>query len=394
MKLNFSISFVIIVALCMMTTSNSVVAQGTQLPGPGTTNGQDAPNTVATAIPFLRINPDGRTGGLGEAGLATSPDAGSLYHNVSKLAFAEQDMSASLTYTPWLTRLVDDIFLAYVSGYKRIDDLSAIGVSLRYFSLGNIQFTDIVGGDAGNYSPNELALDLGYARKLSDRMSIGLTLKYGRSDLARGQEVSNGNIVKAANVVAADIGVYYQNPDATFLGNDATFSWGASITNIGNKVSYTEDQTKDFIPINLGIGTAIDMQMDEYNSLMFTFDVNKLMVPTPDPEDPTQAHREKALLSGMFGSFGDAPGGFSEELQELMFSIGAEYWYNDRFALRLGHFNEHRLKGNRKYITAGIGLKYSVFGLNFSYIIPAGSQPSPLDNTLRFQLNFDFGEEG
>ncbi len=393
MKLNFSILSIIIVALCMVTHSNMIQAQGTSNPPP--INGQDETiNTVATAIPFLRINPDGRTGGLGEAGIATSPDAGALYHNVSKLAFVEEDMSLGLTYTPWLTRLVDDIFLAYLSGYKRIDELQSIGVSLRYFSLGNIQFTDIVGADAGNYSPNELALDIGYARKLSDRMSAGITLKYGRSDLARGQEVSSGNIVKAANVVAADISVYYQNPEATFLGNEATFSWGAAITNIGNKVSYTEDQTKDFIPINLGIGTAIDMEMDEYNSLMFTFDINKLMVPTPDPEDQTQAHREKSLLSGMFGSFGDAPNGFSEEIQELMYSIGAEYWYNKRFAVRLGHFNEHKLKGNRKYITAGIGLKYSVFGLNFSYIIPASSQPSPLDNTLRFQLNFDFGEEG
>ncbi|MGB0929574.1 MAG: type IX secretion system outer membrane channel protein PorV [Chitinophagales bacterium] len=368
-------------------------AQGGNPPVTGQQEG-DRINTVATAIPFLRINPDGRTGGLGEAGLATSPDAGALYHNVSKLAFVEQDMSLGLTYTPWLTRLVDDIFLAYLSGYKRIDDLSTIGVSIRYFSLGNIQFTDIVGTEAGNYSPNELAIDLGYSRKLSDRLSTGITLKYGRSDLATGQQVSSGSIVKAANVVAADISVYYQNPDATFLGNEATFSWGAAITNIGNKVSYTEDQTKDFIPINLGLGTAIDMQMDEYNSLMFTFDINKLMVPTPDPEDETQAHREKSLLSGMFGSFGDAPGGFSEEIQELMYSIGAEYWYNKRFAVRVGHFNEHALKGNRKYLTAGIGLKYSVFGLNFSYIIPASSQPSPLDNTLRFQLNFDFGEEG
>lgn len=393
MKLNFSILSIIVLTLCMMTYSDTTLAQGTQLPGPGITNGQDAPNTVATAIPFLRINPDGRTGGLGEAGIAVSPDIGAIYHNGSKLAFVEQDMSLGLTYTPWLTRLVDDIFLANIAGYKQIDELSSLGVSFRYFSLGNIQFTDIVGAEAGNYSPNELALDVAYARKLSDRMSAGITLKYGRSDLARGQEVSSGNIVKAANVVAADVSMYYQNPDATFLGNPATFSWGLAITNIGNKVSYTENQTRDFIPINLGLGTAIDMDMDEYNSLMFTFDINKLMVPTPDPNDPTQAHREKALLSGMFGSFGDAPGGFSEELQELMFSIGAEYWYNDRFAVRLGHFNEHALKGNRKYITAGIGLKYSVFGLNFSYIVPASSTPSPLDNTLRFQLNFDFGEE-
>ncbi len=394
MKSLFFIPPMLLIALCLLTiSSNETFAQGAPITNPDAINGQDAPNTVATAIPFLRINPDGRTGGLGEAGIAVSPDVGAIFHNGSKLAFVEQEMSVGLTYTPWLTRLVDDIFLANLAGYKRIDELQSIGVSFRYFSLGNIQFTDIVGFGAGNYSPNELALDIAYARKLSDRMSAGITLKYGRSDLARGQEISSGNIVKAANVVAADISMYYQNPEATFLGNPATFSWGLAITNIGNKVSYTENQTRDFIPINLGVGTAIDMEMDDHNSLMFTLDVNKLMVPTPDPEDPTQAHREKALLSGMFGSFGDAPNGLSEELQELMFSLGAEYWYDQRFAVRMGYFNEHRLKGNRKYITAGIGLKYSVFGLNFSYIVPASSTPSPLDNTLRFQLNFDFGNE-
>ena len=393
MKLNISILSIIMLALCIMTPANVAFAQGT-ITNPGTDGQDDTPNTVATAIPFLRINPDGRTGGLGEAGVAVSPDAGAIYHNASKLAFVEQDMSLGLTYTPWLTRLVDDIFLAYLSGYKRINDVQSIGVSMRYFSLGNIQFTDVIGGDAGSYNPNEFALDLAYARKLSDKTSVGVTLKYGRSDLARGQEISSGNIVKAANVVAADISIYHQNPEATFLGNDATFSWGAAISNIGNKVSYTEDQTKDFIPINLSLGTAVDMEMDEYNSLMLTAEVNKLLVPTPDPDNP-QAHREKALLSGMFGSFGDAPGGFSEELQEVMLSLGVEYWYSDRFAVRLGHFNEHKRKGNRKYLTAGVGLKYSVFGLNFSYIIPASSTPSPLDNTLRFQLNFDFGgEEG
>lgn len=350
-------------------------------------------NTVFTAIPFLRINPDGRTGGMGDVGIATAVDPAAMYHNVSKLAFAPHKVGVSLTYTPWLKELVNDIYVAYLSGYTRIDDLQSVGLSFRYFSLGSIQFTDISGGVIADYNPNEFAVDLGYARKLSDRFSTGITLKYVRSDLGRVDVGGSGNSVRPAQAVAADVGFYYRNSDMKVGGRDAELSLGAAITNVGNKVSYTQDDTKDFIPINLGLGSNFKMKLDEYNSLAFALDVNKLLVPTPDtsydatdPENP----RNKSLLSGIFGSFADAPNGFKEEMQEIMLSVGAEYWYNDLFAVRMGYFNEHKLKGNRKFLSVGLGLRYSAFGFNFSYIIPTSDQRNPLDNTLRFSLTFDF----
>lgn len=353
-------------------------------------------NTVFTAIPFLRINPDGRTGAMGDVGIATDVDAAAIYHNASKLAFAPRTFALSATYTPWLKELVNDIYIAYLAGYYKIDDLQSMGLSIRFFSLGNIQFRDINGGETGQHNPNEFVADLAYARKLSDRFSSGITLKYVRSDLASGQEVGgSGNIVTPAQAVAADVSFFYRNPELSIGGREAELSLGAAVTNIGNKVSYTQENVKDFIPINLGLGSNLKMNIDDYNTIALAFDINKLLVPSPDPSiDPVSpdAPRNKPLLSGMFGSFADAPGGFGEEMQELMFSIGAEYWYNNMFAVRLGHFNEHRLKGNRKYLSVGLGLRYSSFGFNFSYIVPTSSQPSPLDNTLRFSLIFDAGE--
>ena len=364
-----------------------------QVPDPGNLGGQV--NTVFTSIPFLRINPDARTGAMGDVGLATSPDPGSMYHNASKLAFAPNDLGLGLTYTPWLRALVNDIYIAQLAGYKRINDLQTLALSMRYFSLGNIQFTGFNGEPNGQHNPNEFAFDLAYARKLSDNFSAGITLKYVRSDLANGQEVGgSGNIVKAANAVAADVSFYFEK-DIQIFKKDTKVSFGTALTNIGNKVSYTEDDIKDFIPINLGMGTAFAMDIDDHNSVTLAFDMNKLLVPTPNdsiaPDSP-DSPRNKPLLSGMFGSFADAPGGFKEEMQEIMYSVGFEYWYNKLFAIRLGYFHEHANKGDRKYVTTGVGVKYSVFGLNFSYIIPASgdANTNPLNNTLRFSLLFDF----
>jgi len=361
-----------------------------QINSTGETDGRV--NTVYTSIPFLRINPDARTGGMGDVGLAISPDPAAIYWNASKLAFTENQLGLSLTYTPWLRELVDDIYIAHLSSYYKLDDLQTIAASIRYFSLGLIQFTDINAEPVGEFNPRELAVDVAYARKLGDKVSLGLTLKYIYSNLAAGQS-ANGDIITAANAVAGDLSFYYTN-DMEFGGRDANLSFGAALTNVGNKVSYTDTDKKDFIPINLGIGSAFTMYFDDYNKLTFAFDVNKLMVPTPDPEDTEGTFRDKAVISGMLGSFGDAPGGFSEEIKELMYSFGLEYWYNNQFSVRLGHYNEHKLKGNRKYLTVGLGLKYNVFGLNFSYIVPTSNQRNPLDNTLRFSLVFNFnGEE-
>jgi len=341
---------------------------------------------VFSSIPFLRITPDARAGGMGDVGLATSPDAASIYWNSAKLAFIENDMGAQLTYTPWLRNLVDDIFITQISGYKRIDELSTFGASFRYFSLGQINFTDIVGNDNGSFNPNELAVDVAYARKLSDNMGIGLNLKYVYSNLAQGV-VTGGNTIKPANAIAADISTYY-NKDIVVGGAVSELAFGAAITNIGNKVSYTDDEAqKDFIPINLGLGAGYTAHVDEYNKVSIALEFNKLLVPTPDS---TGTFRDKALISGMLGSFNDAPDGFSEEMQEITFSVGLEYWYNDQFAVRVGHFNEHQRKGNRKYINLGLGLKYNVFGLDFSYLIPTVETGAhPLQNTLRFGLLFD-----
>jgi len=354
-------------------------------------------NSVFTSLPFLRINPDGRSGGMGDIGIATSADPASIFYNGSKLAFAEEQSGLSITYTPWLKALVPDMFIGHISGYTQLSDLEAIGVSFRYFNMGSIQFTNEAGINLNEFNPHELAIDLAYSRKLSQQLSAGLTLKYAYSNLAKGQ-VTNSGLISAANAVAADISVYYQN-DVDWTANGGRFAAGAAITNIGNKVSYTEDDIRDFIPINLGIGAAYTMDIDDYNSLMIGVDLNKLLVPTPDTlflsGDPNVPdHREKTLFSGIFGSFADAPGGAGEELREVMFSVGAEYWYNKQFALRAGYFFEDRTKGNRQYVTLGVGLKYSVFGLNFSYLVPTSTSTAtnPLENTLRFSLLFNLDD--
>ena len=363
----------------------------------GTNNitGSDCVNSVFTSIPFLRINPDGRAGGMGDVGIAISPDASSIYHNNSKLAFAEDKSGLAITYTPWLKALVGDMFIGHVAGYNRLDDIQAISGSFRFFNMGSIQFTDESGINLQEFNPHELAIDLGYARRLSDNLSAGLTLKYIYSNLAKGQSTATSGDINAANAVAADLSVFYTT-DLDQNGRDANLSIGGAITNIGNKVSYTEDDIKDFIPINLGVGAAYSLSIDDYNEIMVAFDINKLLVPTPDTlfagGDPAYPdHREKSLFSGMFGSFSDAPGGASEEFKELTYSLGAEYWYNKQFSVRAGYFHENRLKGNRQYITVGLGVKYSMLGLNFSYLVPtsSGTTANPLENTLRFSLLFD-----
>lgn len=344
-------------------------------------------NTVYSAIPFLRINPDTRAGGMGDLGLASTPDASSLYWNGAKLAFAAEPGGLEINFTPWLRELVSDIYIGHITGFKRIDDMQSIGASFRYFHLGSIQFTDINGADAGQYNPKELAIDFGYARKLSKNLSTGLTIKYVNSNLARGQAQDGGQI-KAANAVAADISFYYQKE----LNYKSDLRVGTAITNVGNKVSYSDNAKKDFIPVNLGLGVGYTYHLNDYNKVSIMGEINKLMVPTPT--DSLGSSNDKPLLSGMFGSFSDAPNGAKEELQELMYSIGMEYWYNDQFAVRLGHFNENALKGNRKYVTMGVGLKYNILGFNFSYLIPTTAiRNHPLENTLRVSLLFNFSDK-
>jgi len=351
----------------------------------------DKLNVVTTAVPFLRISPDARSGGMGDMGVATAPDANSSYFNVAKAVFNQSKGGIGVTYTPWLKDLgLNDVYLASLAGYYKFDESSAITGSFRYFSLGNIQFTDNLGNDLNTYRPREFGFDLGYSRKLSEKLGIGLGAKYIYSNLAGGAAVGNTSY-KAGTAFAADLSVYYNNLNDAGQG----LTTGLSLSNLGSKIAYTNNaDQKDFIPANLSLGTMYTKVMDESNKIGFGLEVNKLMVPTPPAEGDAAAltaYRQKGILSSWFSSFGDAPGGFKEELKEFQVSIGAEYSYNNQFSVRAGYFYEDKTKGNRKYFTMGVGVKYNVFGLNFSYLLPSGSgtNRNPLSNTLRFSLIFD-----
>ncbi|MEI7596594.1 MAG: type IX secretion system outer membrane channel protein PorV [Bacteroidota bacterium] len=356
-------------------------------------------NTITTAVPFLLIAPDARAGSMGDAGVSTSADHSSMHWNPAKIVFANRDMGVGVSYSPWLRALVPDINLSYLSGYKKLDDKQAIGMSLLYFSLGDITFTDVLGTPTGQFRPNEFAIDLAYSRKLSDNFSSGIAFRYINSNLTGGMNAGS-QATHPGNAYAADVSFYYQKKVGE---KDDIFAAGLNISNIGTKISYTESTEKDFIPINLRIGPSYTLNIDTYNKLTFTVDINKLLVPTPpmyyaDSVDnsgkPVIQSGKKdnvPLVSGMFGSFSDAPGGFKEEMKEINYSVGAEYWYDKQFAIRAGYFFEDPTKGNRQYITFGAGLKYNVFGLDFAYLVPASSDvKSPLENTLRFTLYFDF----
>jgi hypothetical protein len=356
-------------------------------------NQLDCPNTIISAVPFLRIIPDARAAGMGDAGIAVSPDANTMHHNASKLAFIDQNVGLSATYSPWLRSLgLQDVYLAYLSGFKKIDDLTTIGASLRYFSLGEIAFTDVNGEPLGIGKPNEFEVAVAYARKLSDKFSAGVTGKFIYSNLAAGQQVDNIDIVPGV-AGAVDISFTYLTP--MNIGARSDLRFGLAISNLGSKISYTKSSLKDFLPANLGLGAALDIDFDDFNRLTFTAEINKLLVPTPDttdidPENGILDYREKGLFQGVFGSFGDAPNGFKEELREISYSVGVEYWYAEQFALRAGYYYEHPTKGNRQFLTLGVGIKYNIFGMNLSYLVPTSNVRSPLDNTLRFSLLFDF----
>lgn len=356
-------------------------------------------NVINTAVPFLRIAPDARSGSMGDAGLTLSADANAIFWNTAKLPFLqikeESDpedpaVTAAVTYTPWLRELVNDIYLASLGiGYK-IDGLQGIGLGLRYFSLGSITFTDASGNTLGDFNPNEFSIDVGYGRKISEHFSTGLNLGYVYSNLAQGFSVNNVPI-KAGQAVKADISFFFNHP-ARFGNTKGDYTFAATIANIGNKITYTESaENKDFLPTNLGLGGGMRLRFDDFNKLGFALDLNKLLVPTPDS---LGLYRTKTIAQGIFGSFNDAEGGVQEELREITISAGMEYWYKEIFSVRGGYFYEHDTKGARKFITAGLGIKYNVFGLNFSYLVPTSSQNSPLDNTLRFTLYFDFDAFG
>ncbi|MFC5284445.1 type IX secretion system outer membrane channel protein PorV [Pedobacter alpinus] len=365
-------------------------AQGT------TPDGRDGRqgNTITTAVPFLLINPDARSGAMGEVGGAISPDVNATHFNPAKLAFVKDPYGFGLSYSPWLQRLVPDINLAYLNGFYRIDDRNVLGSSLRYFSLGNIQFVDVNQVAQGEANPNELAFDVSYARTFGENFSLGTAIRYIYSNLTAGQTFSDQQ-TQPGTAFAADVSAFYTK-DGELFGKKATNSFGLDISNIGTKMSYSDGGPRYFLPTNLRIGGSSTIHADDYNDFSFSLDLNKLLVPT-DPirdidgtiiagKDPN-----RSVPAGIFGSFSDAPGGSKEELQEVSISTGLEYWYNQQFAIRAGYFYENPNKGNRQYITLGLGLKYNIVNLDFSYIL-ANQQTSPLANTLRFSLLFNFAD--
>ncbi len=353
-------------------------------------------NVTTTAVPFLRISPDARAGGMGDLGLTTSPDAASGFYNLSKTPFAKKDIGIALTYTPWLKDLgLNDVYLLAASGYKKLDENSAVSAGIRYFSLGNIEFTNDAGQSVGVGHPREMGLDLGYSRKLSDKLAIGLAGRYIYSNLASGY-ASSGATYQPGKTFAADISLFY-NGVAQETGG---WSFGMALTNLGGKIGYTNSATdKDFIPADLGLGASYTKVFNEDNKVMFGVDVHKLLVPIPPAATSNDSinqvnmnnYHQKGITSSWFNSFSG-----ENQLKTLSFSAGAEYSYQDQFFFRAGYYYEDPSKGDRKYFSVGVGLKYNVMGLNFSYLVPSGSgtNRNPLSNTIRFGLTFDLDSKG
>jgi len=366
-------------------------------------------NTVTTAVPFLLITPDSRGGALGDCGVATSADANSMHWNPAKYVMADRDFGLSMSYTPWLRQLVPDISLSYLAGYKKIGKMAAAAGSLRYFTLGSIQFTDINGGNIGTYKPSEIAVDGGYSQKLGPSFSAGMAMRYIYSNLTNSIPLPNGTSTHPGTSFAVDVAMYYLNKKIKLESKNAEVGAGLNISNVGAKISYTDNataQSKDFIPIQMRLGGSLKIHLDETNTVTFMTDLTKLLVPTP-PKYKLDATGQKipdgnggfeieagkdpyrSVTSGIIGSFGDAPGGAKEELKEINEALGMEYWYDNLVAFRMGYFHEDKTKGNRQYLTFGLGIKYSVFAIDMAYLVPL-SQRNPLQNTLRFSLSFDF----
>ncbi len=371
-------------------------------------------NVITTAVPFLMITPDSRSGAMGDAGVALPLDPNALHWNPAKIAFADKDMAFSLSYIPWLKSLVPDINLSYLTGYKRIDNMSAFGFGLRYFSLGDITFTNENGEYMGDFRPHELALDGNYARKLSEQFALGVSLRFIYSNLAGNTLLQNGAITKPGIAGAGDISFFYQMEPRKINGQELDINLGANISNIGSKITYTDETDRDFIPMNLRIGSYFNYHIDDFNEIAFTFDLNKLLVPTPpfynidsfgnpiydadgNPVIFKGNNPNVPVIAGAIQSFSDAPGGFKEELREINPAFGFEYWYQKQFAARAGYFYEHKTKGNRQFVSLGVGIKYNILNLDVSYLIPTNnktaSQTSPLDKTVRFTLIFNIGEK-
>ncbi|TAF63768.1 MAG: hypothetical protein EAZ55_12955 [Cytophagales bacterium] len=363
--------------------------------------GQDTTRRpINTAVPFMMIAPDARSSGMGDVGVATSADVNAGHWNAAKLVFLENKFGASLSFSPWLRKYVNDMSISYLSAYYKVDKLNAFAFDLRYFNLGSITFTDNGGSIIRDFTPREFAISVYYSRKLSDNLSVGVGGRFINSNLSADLIVGSSSQVETrpGNTGAADISIYYQSDEMDLMGLPAQLRLGANISNIGAKISYTSSGERDFIPMNLRLGTALTTNIDVYNKFTFALDINKLLVPTP-PQINSQGAivkgrnpRDVSVVQSLFTSFADAPDGFSEEIKEFTLGIGVEYWYDDMVAARLGYFTESADKGGRKYFSIGAGIRYNMFGLDISYLIPQ-NQNNPLAETLRFSFLFDFNDE-
>ena len=347
----------------------------------------------------MLVSPDARSGALADMGAATTPDANSQHWNAAKYPYLKEDLSLSLTYSPWLLNMVPDMSLAYLAAAKKIDDMSSVSASLLFFSMGEVIFRQSIDDPGTVYNPNEFSLDASYSRKLIEDLSIAVTGRFIYSNLTLGQQV-DGVDTKAGLAGAVDVGLYYQHlfPLKNFEGGLLTF--GMNISNIGNKIAYASDAStgeRDFLPANLRLGVGFDWMIDSYNRVAFIGEVNKLLVPSPAIYDTNRTliggmDNQVPVFTGIIHSFYDAPQGFKEEMKEFQWSLGAEYWWNNLVAVRAGYFHESLDKGARQFVTIGAGVRYNIFGLDLSYLLPTTqiSGSSPLKNTLRFSLLFQF----
>lgn len=365
---------------------------------------QESNRVITTGVPFLLIAADARSGGMGDIGVATSADAFSQQWNPAKYAFAISKQGVGITYTPYLSNLVNDIFLGNLTYYNRINERSAVAASFRYFSLGDIELRDTFDQEPLIQSPNEFTFDVSYALRLSDRFSMAVAGRYLRSDLKI--QASNEDAT-AAGSFAVDVAGYYQSEEIAYNDFDGRWRAGFNISNVGPKIKYDDVGQENFLPTNLGVGAGFDFILDQYNKVGVNLELNKLLVPTPPDQDlngdgeVTEEEQSQAIndyqnisfFSGIFESFGDAPDGISEELKEFTWALGAEYWYQDVFAFRTGYFNESEEKGSRKFLSLGAGFKYTAINIDISYLFSTSKVRSPLEGTLRFGLTFNFGDE-
>ena len=351
-------------------------------------------NPITTAAPFLLVVPDARAGGMGDIGVATRPDANSQHHNPAKFTFLESQYAVGVNYTPWLRNLTNDVFVSSLTFANRINEGSAWAASLKYFSLGTIELTDDLGDAKGSENPNELSLDLSYGLKLSEEYAMAVAIRYLRSDYALNV---NNTTINTVNTFAVDVAGYFQSEEKNYGSFNGKWRGGFNISNIGPKVTLTDGGQDNFIPTNLKLGGGFDFILDDFNTITANLEFNKLLVPTPSEPiantNPTRYRQEDVgFVGGIFQSFGDAPGGFSEELKEITWALGAEYLYDDTFAFRAGYFNESEEKGQRKYFTLGAGFRFNAIDLNLSYLLNSSEVNNPLENTLRFSLTFNFGD--